>query len=76
MNAPFRAYVPGSHPRTTSPKYRSTARRHPTRRMQALVHGVTETTGPRFCSRRFPLIADLTKAKGDRPRVSASSSPA
>jgi protocatechuate 3,4-dioxygenase, beta subunit len=65
MNAPFRAYAPGTQPPYDVPAYRSTARRHPTRGLHALPHSATETTGPRFSSRRFPSTADLTKMNGE-----------
>src|SRR5215469_2732377 len=61
---PFRPYTPGTQPPYDAPAYLGTVKRHPKQKLHPMPQTVTETTGPRFSSNRFPPLADLTIAQG------------
>ena len=60
----FRPPAPGSQPENDTPAYGSTRLRHPTRKLIAFPHTITEATGPAFSPRHFPALADLTLVDG------------
>ncbi|PZW44831.1 protocatechuate 3,4-dioxygenase beta subunit [Humitalea rosea] len=68
---PFRPPAAGTQPSYDTPAYLSTRARHPTQALVLAPHTVTETTGPRFTSARFPSLADISgtgaqAAQGER----------
>ncbi len=62
MNSDFRPYAAGTQPPLDVPDYRGTAKRHPLRARHPMPQTITETTGPRFSERHFPVMADMTKS--------------
>ncbi len=61
---PFRPAVADSQPPNDTPSYASTRLRHPKQPLLVVPQTVTETSGPRFSSTRFPAIADLSVREG------------
>ncbi len=62
---PFRVPAPGTQPNDNAPEYGSTDKRHPKRAPIAILHTITETTGPRFSPAQYPPIADLSVTDGN-----------
>ena len=62
--SPFRPYRPGTQPPNDSPAYGSTHKRHPLQPPVRMPHTITEISGPRFTSSRFPPIIDISTVEG------------
>jgi protocatechuate 3,4-dioxygenase beta subunit len=61
---PFRPNVPGTQPPYDAPAYRSTALRHPSQKLVALPHTVTEILGPQFSPAQFAPVVDISVVDG------------
>jgi protocatechuate 3,4-dioxygenase, beta subunit len=60
----FRPAAPGSQPDNNTPEYLTTAKRHPTQKLLAFPHTITETSGPVFSPTHFPAAIDLSVTNG------------